>query len=49
MEAIPVAPILQSSDARSRQDDWSGRSDPVIRRKLQNRLNQRASSQYSVS
>ena len=27
-------------------EDWSGWSDPKLRRKVQNRLNQRATSKY---
>jgi hypothetical protein len=31
-------------DVHSLDDEWSGITDPVVRRKLQNRLNQRAAS-----
>lgn len=33
------------SEAKSLLDEWSGITDPVTRRKLQNRLNQRAARQ----
>jgi hypothetical protein len=33
-----------SLEARGREDDWTGCSNQAVRRKLQNRLNQRASS-----
>lgn len=33
------------ADVRSLEDEWYGISDPVARRKLQNRLNQRARRQ----
>lgn len=33
------------SETRTLEDEWYGVSDPVARRKLQNRLNQRARSQ----
>src|SRR5271155_5101272 len=37
------------SDVQVLADEWSGISDPVIRRKLQNRLNKRASSTSEFS
>ncbi|KIX06206.1 uncharacterized protein Z518_04181 [Rhinocladiella mackenziei CBS 650.93] len=44
---MPVAPEIRAElklhpDVQSLEDEWSGVTDPVIRRKLQNRLNQRA-------
>lgn len=33
-------------DVHSLDDEWSGITDPVIRRKLQNRLNHRAASMF---
>lgn len=35
-------------DARTFSDEWSGITDPVLRRKLQNRLNQRAARKSSL-
>ncbi|KIW73197.1 hypothetical protein PV04_01333 [Phialophora macrospora] len=44
---MPLIPGLRAElklhqDVQSLDDEWSGITDPVIRRKLQNRLNQRA-------
>jgi hypothetical protein len=46
---MPLLPGLQAElklhqDVQSLDDEWSGITDPAIRRKLQNRLNQRAAS-----
>jgi len=38
------AELKLHQDVQSLDDEWSGITDPVIRRKLQNRLNQRAAS-----
>jgi hypothetical protein len=35
-------------EARGVEDEWSGLTDPAARRKLQNRLNQRAYSQFMI-
>jgi hypothetical protein len=44
VDLIEVVPMPLNSEARGREDDWTGCSDQARRRKLQNRLNQRASS-----
>lgn len=41
---IEVAWSSQRPELRDTNEDWSGVTDPVERRKLQNRLNQRARS-----
>ncbi len=38
------AEVKLHPDAQTFADDWSGITDPILRRKLQNRLNQRAAS-----
>jgi hypothetical protein len=42
--SIEVQPMPQSVEARTLAEDWTGTSGGAMRRKLQNRLNQRASS-----
>ncbi|EXJ92483.1 hypothetical protein A1O3_01035 [Capronia epimyces CBS 606.96] len=44
MSAVPriQVEVKLHPDVQSLEDEWSGITDPVIRRKLQNRLNQRA-------
>ena len=42
-------PIIEAQlklhpDTQALEDEWNGVTDPVLRRKLQNRLNQRAAS-----
>lgn len=49
MDRVPAVPVVRAElklhpDVQSLGDEWSGITDPVIRRKLQNRLNQRAAS-----
>ena len=39
------AQVRLHRDAQTFADEWSGVTDPVLRRKLQNRLNQRAARQ----
>ncbi|KAG4024975.1 hypothetical protein MFRU_076g00220 [Monilinia fructicola] len=42
---IEILPMPQRSQAQNHGEDWTGTSSPAMRRKLQNRLNQRASRQ----
>lgn len=51
---MSVTPDIQAEvklhpDVQTLGEEWSGVTDPVIRRKLQNRLNQRATSMYLSS
>jgi hypothetical protein len=39
--------LLRHSQVHGFEDEWAGVSNPAARRKLQNRLNQRAYSQYT--
>jgi hypothetical protein len=39
--ALTVGCMAQQREARSVEENWTGLADPVLRRKLQNRLNQR--------
>lgn len=43
LECVPVE-LKVHSEIHDLSEEWSGKSDPRERRKLQNRLNQRASS-----
>lgn len=45
---ILVVPMAQRSEIRQANEDWTGKSSTVERRKLQNRLNKRASSTQAV-
>lgn len=40
------AELRLHQDVQILDDEWSGITDPVIRRKLQNRLNQRAARKF---
>lgn len=40
-QAILLGRMPQQAEVRVREDDWTGQTDAAIRRKLQNRLNQR--------
>ncbi|KAH6717068.1 hypothetical protein BKA61DRAFT_601004, partial [Leptodontidium sp. MPI-SDFR-AT-0119] len=40
---IEVHPMAQRSEVQDREEDWTGKTSTALRRKLQNRLNQRAS------
>ncbi|THV44536.1 hypothetical protein BGAL_0622g00020 [Botrytis galanthina] len=42
---IEILPMKQRSQIQNVEEDWTGTSSTVMRRKLQNRLNQRASRQ----
>lgn len=42
------AELRLHQDVHSLEEEWSGITDPVIRRKLQNRLNQRAARKSMV-
>lgn len=43
---IELVPMRQRLNIKSETEDWTGKSDTTTRRKLQNRLNQRASRSY---
>lgn len=43
---IPVQQLPQLAELRSVEEDWTGSTGPAKRRKLQNRLNQRARREY---
>jgi hypothetical protein len=43
--AIEVTLMRPQIGLRSQEEDWTGKTDPIERRKLQNRLSQRAHSQ----
>lgn len=43
LAAIHLSPVLRAKAFR-RGEDWTGTTSPAIRRKLQNRINQRARS-----
>jgi hypothetical protein len=38
--------LMLHSEVHGLEDEWAGVTNPAARRKLQNRLNQRAYSQY---
>lgn len=46
IEVQPSLPLPQQYEIRNTHEDWTGKSDKVLRRKLQNRLNQRARSKH---
>jgi hypothetical protein len=39
--------LMLHSEVHGFEEEWSGVTNPAARRKLQNRLNQRAHSQYT--
>jgi len=48
--AIQLLPMRQTAEAKVQSEDWTGLTGAKERRKLQNRLNQRARSEFlSVS
>lgn len=47
MPPIEVVPMAQRSEAFDSVEDWTGITSTAVRRKLQNRLNQRASSKFA--
>lgn len=44
--SIPVGLMPQTAEVLTESDDWTGITDAKERRKLQNRLNQRAKSRF---
>jgi hypothetical protein len=46
---IEVQPMSQRSEIRNLKEDWTGKTSTAERRKLQNRLNKRASSGFPGS
>jgi hypothetical protein len=46
---VEIQPMPQSLEAKTLAEDWTGTSSAAMRRKLQNRLNQRASSLSHMS
>jgi hypothetical protein len=40
---IEVRPMLERPELHNKEEDWTGKTSTALRRKLQNRLNQRAS------
>ena len=43
---IPLQPMMQQVDLRAPEDDWTGVTRASERRKIQNRLHQRAYSKF---
>ncbi len=39
---IEVTPMIQRFEIKDQAEDWTGKTNTALRRKLQNRLNQRA-------
>lgn len=48
MGSIPLSSMPQQAEVLAPEDDWTGLSSPAARRKLQNRLNQRAYSKFAL-
>jgi hypothetical protein len=46
LSPVSLAWSSQRLKLRDGTEDWTGKTNPIERRKLQNRLNQRARSQY---
>jgi hypothetical protein len=44
-----LLPVQQQCEIREAKEDWTGTTDPVQRRKLQNRLHQRAWSKTTLA
>ena len=47
--SIALGPMRQRTEVRSLEDDWTGVTSTADRRKLQNRLNQRAYRQCPLT
>lgn len=49
VEGIPIElqPMKERLEVRDNDEDWTGKNNTALRRKLQNRLNKRASRNYS--
>ncbi|GAD99901.1 hypothetical protein SS1G_12936 [Paecilomyces variotii No. 5] len=48
MSELPIRPLASVAHIRQPEEDWTGRSSAAQRRKLQNRLNQRARRERKV-
>jgi hypothetical protein len=46
---LRLANLKQLEEARTNDEDWTGKRDSAERRKLQNRLHQRAWRKFSIS
>jgi hypothetical protein len=46
---VEVLPMPQRLEIRDGKEDWTGKTSPALRRKLQNRLNQRAARTHHPS
>jgi hypothetical protein len=46
LPSMLIGRLPQQVEVRAPEDDWTGLTDPAERRKLQNRLNQRAWSTF---
>jgi hypothetical protein len=44
---VLLGQMPQQLEVRSVEEDWTGLTDAAVRRRLQNRLNQRIYSEYS--
>lgn len=46
LPAVEIQPMSQRIEIRDGREDWTGKTSTALRRKLQNRLNQRAARRY---